>query len=281
MSVASTIALDLSSWVSDLGSNLQSDPRLTGWTVTMAVVALLAGWLGGRLARRATDKAIQPIKGLGDNARHMIARLAQYLMWMVGIGLALTFLGAPIQPLLAVAIIVGAVAVLALRGVADNFAAGVVLQTRQPVQVGDDIEALDYVGVIKEMSGRSVVIETYDGELVHLPNKKVLDNPLVNNSANGARRTELEVRTGRADLDHLVAIVNDVLTGNDDIADDPPAAVHITSIGRDEIILLVRVWHRPGLTRSVSSAVCRSLYGALTEASIDGTVVTPPPTAHP
>ena len=126
-----------------------------------------------------------------------------------------------------------------------------------------------------------VVAETYDGELVHLPNKKVLDNPLVNNSANGARRTELEVRTGRADLDHLVAIVNDVLTGNVDIADDPPAAVHITSIGRDEIILLVRVWHRPGLTRSVSSALCRSLYGALTEASIDGTVVTPPPTAHP
>jgi len=68
--------------------------------------------------------------------------MAKYFVLVLGIGIAISILGAPIQPVLAAAIIVAVVIVLALRGVADNFAAGVVLQSRKPIRVGDFVASL-------------------------------------------------------------------------------------------------------------------------------------------
>ena len=62
-----------------------------------------------------------------------------------------------------VAIVFGVILALALRGIADNFAAGIVLQTRRPIHIGDEVESLGYVGNVLEMDGRAVVIETFDG----------------------------------------------------------------------------------------------------------------------
>jgi hypothetical protein len=63
-------------------------------------------------------------------------RLTKYLVYAVGVGVAVAVLGASLQPILAAVVIVGVVMVLALRGIADNFASAIVLQTRRPVQLG-------------------------------------------------------------------------------------------------------------------------------------------------
>ena len=95
------------------------------------------------------------------------------------------------------------VLVLALRGIADNFAASVVLQARHPIALGDEIESGDFVGVVTELNGRSVVIRTVDGRTVHVPNGEILQERLVNNSTHGARRSEIASFTnfGRATFD--------------------------------------------------------------------------------
>jgi len=72
------------------------------------------------------------------------------------------------------------------------------MQTRRPVQLGDEIETLGFTGVVRDMNGRSVILETYDGRVVHVPNSKILANPLVNNSPRARRGTEIEVRADRA-----------------------------------------------------------------------------------
>lgn len=51
-------------------------------------------------------------------------------------------------------IILGVVLALVLRGIADNFAAGVVIQSRHPVRLGDEIDALRYVGTVRALNGR-------------------------------------------------------------------------------------------------------------------------------
>src|SRR3954468_21203729 len=189
----------------DLG-DLVSSSEISGWDLALAGVTLVATWIFGRLARRATLTVLARLEGVSEDLRQLAARLAKYAVWLLGLGIGLTFLGAPIQPLLAAAVILAVVAVLALRGIADNFAAGVVIQTRRPVQLGDEIEVLGHAGVVVEMNGRSVVIETADGRTVHIPNAKVLDNPLVNASAHALRRSDVEVRAARgAPLDATLA----------------------------------------------------------------------------
>ena len=162
------------------------------------LLTAIATWVLAVLARKGTRKLLAKVPALTPAMQTLIVRVVNYAIILLGVGIALSFFGASIEPLIAVAIIVGVVLVLVLRGIADNFAAGVVLQTRRPIAIGDEIESDGTVGIVQELNGRSVVVRTVDGQTVHLPNANVLQNALVNNSAHGARRSTVEVRVATA-----------------------------------------------------------------------------------
>ena len=166
-------------------------------------------------------------------------------------------------------------AALALRGVAENFAAGVVIQTRRPIQLGDDIRAVGHGGVVRELNGRSVVIETDDGQTVHLPNSKVLDNPIVNNSTTAAHRTEVEVRSaGSDDVDATVEAILAATTAVAGVLADPAPVVLVRAIAPEEVTTVVRFWHDPSSGALVASAVVRGIAIAERSRGIVATVVT-------
>ena len=173
---------------------LVSASTVSGWDIALAAIVLVVFWVFARLAGRAVRTLVGRLEGVSDDLRSLAVRVARYFFLLLGVGVALSILGAPIEPLLTAAVIVAVVAVLAVRGIADNFAAGVVIQTRRPIHVGDEVESLGFVGTVEELSSRAVVIRTEDGRTVHLPNSKVLDSPIVNRSTAGHRRSEVEVR---------------------------------------------------------------------------------------
>lgn len=255
-----------------------SGTQVSGWDLVLAAAAILAGWIVGRIVSRAVLGVLSRVSGVGENLRQFAARLAKYLVVMIGAGVALTFLGAEIQPLLTAAIIVAVVAALALRGVAENFASGVVLQTRRPIDLGDEIEAMGFVGVVTEMNGRSVVIETYDGKTVHLPNSQVLDNAVVNNFEHQSRRTDIEVRAERTDdIDAVLAAIGDAARSAAGVLAEPAPVAVLTSAEPHRIRVLVRVWSKPGSELTTGSAVVRDVAQALRGRGIAATVTTPPP----
>lgn len=123
------------------------DGSISAWNAVLAVLILLASWVFWRITRRNCYRLLERVGGLSEHLRLLAARIAGYAVLLLGIGVALSVLGARVQPLLAVALLVGVVLVLALKGIADNFAAGVVIQTRQPIRLGDEIVA-PYVRIL-------------------------------------------------------------------------------------------------------------------------------------
>ncbi len=83
------------------------------------------------------------------------------------------------------------------------------IQTGHLLSIGDEVQCLNYDGVVTEMSGRFVVIETFDGRVVLLSNASLLDDPIVNVSRRGVRRSEIQVRCaiGAATRDQIVELV--------------------------------------------------------------------------
>jgi len=244
-------------------SDVVSGTSLTASDVVLAIIVMVVAWILARLARRGVVSVLGRVQGVSLD------------------------LGAPIQPILSAAIIVAVVAVLALRGVADNFAAGVVIQTGRPMQLGDRIEALNYQGVVREMNGSSVVIETDDGRTVHLPNAKVLDNPLVNSSSISARRMEIQVHTpGTDDIDGTIeAILAAVAQVDGALADPAPVAV-VSALDHDSISMIVRIWHDPSQGAGVDAAsdAVRLIYATEQQhgrAATVFTLPTPAPAAPP
>ncbi|WP_162942315.1 mechanosensitive ion channel domain-containing protein [Desertimonas flava] len=246
---------------------------MTGWDVALATIAVAFSWIAGRGVRRTVLRLAGRIEGVGEDLRQFVARLAKYLVWVVGVGVALGFLGAQVQPLLAVAAVVAVTGVLALKGIGENFVAGLVIQTRHPFQRGDRIEALGHVGTVVDVNGRTVVLETGDGRTVHLPNAEVLQHPIVNVTATRRQKAEVEVRAdARAGLDAVLDALAAAL--------DPLGAGHeqpritIRSIGTGSFVLHIGVWHDVGDT---ASETVRAVAAALFDAGIAATVSSPPP----
>lgn len=242
----------------------------------LAIVVLLLAWILSRVTRKATARVLKRLEGITPEMKGLLARVAGYLVIFLGIGIALSMLGVPIQPLLAAAIVIGIVMALALRGIAENFAAGIILQTRRPIHVGDEIESLGFSGNVAEMNGHAVVVETFDGRMVHLPNAEVLSEPLLNHTEHGARRSEVEVRVRSRDFDETTTWLASTVASAPGVMSDPAPAVYLTGADPVRVTALVQFWHDPDNGYSVRSAVIDVLAAARAENEM-ATIVTPQP----
>jgi small-conductance mechanosensitive channel len=255
-----------------------SKSTVSAWDVGLAVAALVLAWISGRYARRGAMRLASQLGGVNDDLQQLAGRIAKYTCWLLGAGIALTFLGAEIQPLLAAVLIVGVIAVLAIRGVTDNFAAGIVIQTRRPIHIGDEIDVLEQTGIVREMNSRAVVIETFDGRMIHLPNSKVLDEPLANHTLVGARRAEVEVRVERpGPAAELLEALRAAVTAADGVVVDRPVFATLVGTDPQQVRVIVRYWHRPMASYATTTAVVGALTAVLADRSLAAAVTSPVP----
>ena len=131
------------------------------------------------------------------------------------------------------------------------------------------------------MNGRSVVIETWDGLTVHLPNSELLDTPLVNVSTRGVRRSQLEVRTGVGAVgrDEVMSTIAAAANSAPGVLDDPQASTLLTAVDFGRITVLVQFWHKSVDSGPVRSAVVSAISDALQSVDEQATVIGPPPAA--
>lgn len=248
------------------------------WDVAFAVLSVLGGWLVAHVARRGVVAVARRVPDLSDAVGRVAARLVYYLILLLGVGIALAFLGANVQPLLGIVIIAVVVAVLVLRGVADNFAAGVLIQARQTVRLGDEIavEGSDgtIIGVVTDLNSRSVLLRTADGRTVHMPNARLLSEPIVNHSTLGMRRGTVEVRLARASGAPVAdaATVAALAAGAAGVLPEPAPRALVTTVSAERIILSVGFWHPPREGAAVTAAVVEVIASGLETAGRDGTV---------
>ncbi|MFF2488392.1 mechanosensitive ion channel domain-containing protein [Microbacterium sp. NPDC058062] len=260
---------------------------ITWWQVLWAILALLAGWIASRIAKRAVTDLMGHVPTATPAATRFAARFAQYTLLLVGFGIALAFLGANVQPVLAVVIVLVVVAALVLRGVADNFAASVLIATRKPVMLGEEItvegpDGKPITGTVVELNSRAVVFTTPDGRTAHVPNSKLLAETLVNNSRHGGRRSEVQVRVERAGagVEEVVEALAESAGAAEGVHADPSVGVLVTAVSETRITGRVQFWHDPARGLSVTSGVVAALTAGLARrgwsATVTSEAVVPP-----
>ena len=257
-----------------------------GWDILLAAVIAIVGWIVSGFARRGMLKLLAKVPNLGVEISSLLARLVRYGLLLLTLGIVLTVLGAELQPLLAAVIIVVAVAVLALRGIAANLGAGLIIQTRHVVHVGDEIRVLEFSGVVKELNGRSVVIHSTDGSTVRIPNSMLLDQPLVSLTERNLHRSEIEVRVKtQRGLEDVASVLLKTLGSTERVRAVPAPQALLAASDAHVATFRVRFWHDPHHRSEARSIVIRSLAAAREAekipAAIDWSIparpFTPPP----
>lgn len=246
------------------------------WNGVAAVITLLASWILWRVARKNSYRLLGRLRGLSEHARLITSRIIGYGVLLTGVGVTLAILGASLQPVLAVALIVIAALALALRGIADNFAAGIIIQTRQPVRLGDLIETSGHQGYVTELNGRSVILRATDGRTIHVPNAVVLEAPIVNYTTQGRLRSEVEVRAagGPERISDIVAVLVRAAAACPGIT-DPTPDVHVNGVEPERVLALVRFWHAWPNSRSTTTEMMTALAAALHAARVKAVVSLP------
>jgi small conductance mechanosensitive channel len=254
-------------------SNLDID----GWDLVWAGVVVLLTLLVARYAARATIRVGGRLGGVPDDVVAQVARVVRYAVYLFGVGMVLSVLGAPIQPVLVALLLVVGALVLVGRGVADNVGAGLVIQTRRTLKLGDLVESSGYLGHVTEMNSRSVVIDTADGVTVHLPNDDVLNTPLLNYSTRGATRSELEVAVaGGVDPEVAMEAARTAAAVVRGVNPAPTPATSLVSLGSGRSVFRLSVWHDPAAGAEVRSRLIAAVYDGLSDAGLSGSVCWPP-----
>jgi small conductance mechanosensitive channel len=138
---------------------------------------------------------------------------------------------------------IGVAAGLALSGTLQNFTSGVLILILKPFGVGDNIVAQGQEGTVTAIKIFYTVVKTYDNRTVVIPNSKLSNEVILNVSASGNRRLDVELKfTNAIEFSTVKQIVNDVLDRAQNALKVPERRIGISSIEPDGYKVMVNVW---------------------------------------
>lgn len=225
----------------------------------------------GVVAHRIVERIVQRSDSEGQIAR-FVGRLVQNVLVLVGLVYALSVLGVQIGPLIGALGISGIAIAFALTAILENVFASVMLKTRRPVRVGDQVTTNDHAGTVEEINFRAVVLRNFDGERVILPSSMVMNDVIVNHTVHGRRRTVVSVGVAYGtDLDRAQRVILDAVLGVDGVQEQPSPQAWVTTFGESSIDFDVRYWHQPDIATvfRVRSGVAMAIKAAFDDDGIE------------
>jgi len=215
----------------------------------IAVATIFLAWA----IRRLTKRRIRRVDTQAE-ATDLAGRLLAAVVIAVGAFYVLQALNVQIGPLLG-ALGVGALFIaVGLQPLLVNFVASVILQARRPFRRGDQVLTNGYEGTVIDITSTAVVLLSYNGEAIHIPNNQVLTNPLVNWTHEPVRRTVLPVSVPYdCELPRVLSVLGRAARRSLDDENLPPAEAIATGFGDHGILVELRFWHYSDQLESLSS----------------------------
>ncbi|HMU03529.1 MAG TPA: mechanosensitive ion channel family protein [Saprospiraceae bacterium] len=131
----------------------------------------------------------------------------------------------------------------AFQDLATNLMSGIIISFRRPINVGDYIDVKDVSGVVVEVNLRDTVIHTLQGKKIIMPNKILIESPVINHTANHHQRMELQVGIGYdSQLENVKQITISALQGISDRDVNKNIEFYYTEFGDSAIIFTAFVW---------------------------------------
>ncbi len=208
-----------------------------------ALFTLVVGLAVAGVIKRGIGMAAGPLRLQEDMAR-ILARVAVTIVLVITVIGTLAALNVELGPLLGALGISTVLIAMALQPVLGNLVGSVMLDARRPIRRGDQIHSNGHSGTVMDINGRAVVVKSFRGEVVYLPNLKVLDEPLVNQTRDEYRRTDLAFQVAyHTDLRSAQRTLLRVLRSLPALELAPPADVIVTGFGESGVNMEARFWH--------------------------------------
>ncbi len=215
----------------------QWTPRILG-----SIALLTFGWMVAsrlkRLARKALDAST-----LDDILVPFLAGMIHVTIVVLVAITAVGVLGVNTASFVAVLGAAGLAVALAFQETFSNFAAGVMLLTFRPFDVGNYVAVGGTAGTVQEVGIFTCLLTTGDNVQIRVPNSRIFGQTIVNYSVSETRRIDLSIGVGYGDdLGTAIRTCLDVLAADPRVLDEPEAVVAVNELGDSAVQLVVRPW---------------------------------------
>lgn len=217
------------------------------WLASRALVffgTMLAFWILGRIARRVVARALDSERLHGSHLlRETLVSLTGKVVLVLGLVVALSFVGVELGPVLAGLGIAGFVMGFALQDSLSNFAAGTMILLYAPFDVGDAVEVAGVTGKVAGMSLVSTTILTFDNQRIVVPNGKIWGDVIKNITAESIRRVDMVFGIGYSDdIPRAESILARIVAEHPKVLDEPEPVVKLSNLGDSSVDFVVRPW---------------------------------------
>ncbi len=227
----------LNSWLDALVVNL---PNIIIASIVFILAIILSKYIG-KLVRKLLDKTQLQI-----SMKNVIAKIVSIVVVLIGLFLILGVLNLSkaLNTILAGAGVAGLAVGLALQGALANSYSGIILSYIKKIKIGDWIETNDIEGEVLEIDLRAVTLKQPDNNLVYIPNKLVLENPMKNFSTTAQSRVILECGVGySSDLEYVRKLVKKTIVENFKAVEDKDDIIFLyKEFGDSSINFETRFW---------------------------------------
>ena len=220
-------------------------------TVVVFVVAFVLLYLVGKAVLTRIVRESLRQREYEQALVGMAVSVTTVVTFVLAIALAATVAGFGVV-LSAFAILGGALALaigFAAQDLIANFVAGVFIIQDEPFGVDDWIEWDGNSGVVREIQLRVTKVQTFDEELVTVPNSDLANAAVVNPVASDRLRVSYDFGIGYdEDIDEARTVIVEEGASVEGVLDDPAPSAPVVDLGDSAVVLSGRIWVNPNET---------------------------------
>ncbi|MFW2589338.1 mechanosensitive ion channel family protein [Sagittula sp. SSi028] len=219
------------------------------FTVMAIIRGVIAGsilfWLG-RWSNDQTGSYIHKQEDMRPATRQLAVKAAELGIYGIAFLLLMNIVGIPLTSL---AVLGGAIGVglgFGLQKIASNYISGIILLLEGQATVGDYVE-LDngMAGTIVQTTARAMILESFDGRWIVVPNEDFITTRVINYSDQGSsNRYEVPFSVSyNTDINLVPDIIEKAVAQHPGVLDDPfPPDCELRGFGDSGVDFAVEFW---------------------------------------
>ncbi|MDO6738789.1 mechanosensitive ion channel family protein [Wenyingzhuangia sp. 2_MG-2023] len=244
--------------------------KLLSWTealismlpnIVLCIVLLILFYFIAKLVRLLVQKAAKKISH-NQALTNLLGTISFLIVLSIGIFVALSVLklDKAVTSLLAGAGVIGLALSFAFQDSATNFISGVFMAVRKPFRIGDVIETADEMGIVKQINLRNILMHSFNGQEVIIPNKDVFQNKIRNYSSLPNRRIEINCGVAYdSDLEKVIKVGESTISALDFVNESRGVDIFFNEYAGSSINFTLYFWidanDQPGFLKARNDAI--------------------------
>lgn len=232
------------------------------------LIFIIGSWIVKKMMI-GTDKLLSKTK-YDITLQRFFHNILAWALKIVLILLVVSTLGIDITAFAAIIAAAGLAVGLALQGSLSNFAGGVLIMVFKPYKIGDLVEAQGVIGEVSEIDIFNTRLVSPDNKKIIVPNGAMANGNIINYTAEGKIRVDLEVGVSYdSDIKKAKEVLLKVLTDNSKVLKSPVTFVGVSQLANSSVQFVVRPYCKPDDYWDVYFSTYENVKIALNQAEIE------------